>query len=100
MRPLPLGLQVVTPTPPSWIVEYRQWFAELNERKRVEKPAAFIDTERDREVSSENQQWKPADRITDDDRTGNIRSLWRCLEQRLYFVIRAEGMPSAARLTD
>lgn len=85
------AIQVVTPTPPEWAVEHHKWLSDINNRKRAEMPPAWTDVDRDKEGVTA-QQWEPADRITDADRAHDTKSLWRCLEHRLYFVVRRQGV--------
>ncbi|MCJ1463991.1 hypothetical protein MMC07_002601 [Pseudocyphellaria aurata] len=87
-------LPVVTPEPPPWAVEHHTWLSELDNRKRAEKPRHWIDTEKEVDEVSSARQWQAADRITDADRSHDTKSLWRCLDQRLYFVIGGTGGPS------
>lgn len=83
--------QVVTPEPSAWAVEHHKWLSDLDNRKRAEKPRHWIDTEKEADEVTSARQWQAADRTTDADRSNDTKSLWRCLDQRLYFVIGGNG---------
>lgn len=86
-------LPVVTPEPSAWAVEHHKWLSDLDNRKRAEKPRHWIDTEKEADEVTSARQWQAADRTTDADRSNDTKSLWRCLDQRLYFVIGGNGKP-------
>ena len=93
---LALLLQVIIPSPPAWELEHDEWQEEVQRRHFRTLPESWADYDKAKSSdASAGRGWEPGPRITEQDKQKDIQSLNRCLDQRLYFVVRSQGAPWA-----
>lgn len=88
-------LPVVVPRPSDWELEHAAWQQQLAERRRKVLPREFTDPKQSEELAAAEGgagRWKPADRETEADRSGDRRALRRRLDQFLFLL--ASPLPS------
>lgn len=83
-------LPVILPEPPAWEVDYRIFSFERRQLYRKEYPKEFLDMGSSNRGEEGDIVFEPAPRITDADRTNDIRSLQRALDKRLYLIVNGQ----------
>lgn len=85
----------VMPEPPAWETEYRAWSEARGARFLKELPEELVNPKGEFEETESDAEaaFEPADRVTDADRSGDVRTLHRKLDQFLFLVVqdRATG---------
>ncbi|KAL6783976.1 MRPL46 [Auxenochlorella protothecoides x Auxenochlorella symbiontica] len=87
-------LPLVVPPHPDWEVEHSRWRFEWNLPYFKKYPADFIDEPRTEETDSAvaaSNRWEPAPLESEADRSGDVRSLKRRLDQRVFMLVRRKG---------
>ena len=85
----------VMPEPPAWETEYREWSEARGARFLKELPEELVNPKGEFEETESDAEaaFQPADRVTDADRSGDVRTLHRKLDEFLFLVVqdRATG---------
>lgn len=84
----------MVPPHPDWEVEHSRWRFEWNLPYFKKYPADFIDEPRTEETDSAvaaSNRWEPAPLESEADRSGDVRSLKRRLDQRVFMLVRRKG---------
>lgn len=77
-----------------WALEHSAWRARWNLPYFKRYPGDLVDEalteETDSAVAASNR-WDPAPRVTEADKTGDVKSLRRRLDQRLFMLVKKKG---------
>ena len=79
----------VMPEPPAWETEYREWSEARGARFLKELPEELVNPKGEFEETESDAEaaFQPADRVTDADRSGDVRTLHRKLDEFLFLVV-------------
>lgn len=102
---------LVKPLPEDWEIAYEDWAQPIRARKDQQLPQDWQKAKKatvdDATVGADPgqngaSQFEPAPRLTEADKTGDVKSLMRCLDRYLYFVVRTQsgawGFPTTQNL--
>ena len=80
------------PPPEDWEVEHVRWQEEeVQPRNRCSLPEFWAHFDGGTGDASAGREWTPAPHVTPADTARDTKSLQRCLDQRLYFLVRLQG---------
>mmetsp|Transcript_10180 Transcript_10180/g.30622 ORF Transcript_10180/g.30622 Transcript_10180/m.30622 type:complete len:238 (-) Transcript_10180:382-1095(-) len=83
---------VITPDLPDWEAEHQQWLSEYKQEYRKTYPPDWLDPKGTLKTEGNLASvWKPAPRITEADKTGDVRTLDRKLDRRLLLLLKSPG---------
>ncbi|GAQ89184.1 hypothetical protein KFL_004950030 [Klebsormidium nitens] len=83
-------LPIIVPDPPKWQSDYEDAKFERDQKLRRAYPPEFFagfDGQSSEGARGAEVDIEPAPRITEDDKTGNVKSLNRALDRRLYLMV-------------
>ena len=102
---------VIKPQLEDWEVEYHEWAEKFRARKerpapsdwqKARKTTVAAEEESTDQAVETTSQWTEVPRVTEADRTGDVKSLMRRLDRYLYFIVKARSgawsFPKAANL--
>lgn len=86
--------QLVVPEREGWELEHASWRAQWNLPYFKRLPGDLVDeklTEETDSAAAASNRWDPAPRETEADRTGDVKSLRRRLDQRIFLLVKRKG---------
>lgn len=82
---------VIKPLPEEWEIKYQKWATEIRSRRQDTLPDHWQKIKKgpvdDIEEKDDAESWMGASRTTEADEKGDVKSLMRCLDHYLYFVV-------------
>lgn len=80
-------LPMVAPPPEPWEAEYQQWSDERRRKFLKKLPEGLVNPKAEFEERDQGEDFEPAPRETEADKTGNQRTMHRRLDEFLFLVV-------------